>query len=125
MSKTIRVRDEDAHRIELISELTGLPNAEAAHYLFEPVSDLRTEMYHARRALERYLIYSEPEIENRDDITDALLRQASLNNAGEMLPATHGDRDPVTLEDVLEGFDVEPEELPETDGSPFDSHADP
>jgi len=97
MSQTIRVRDEDAELIETVCSITGLNKPEAAHFLFrKPVTGNEDQLrYYAERALERYLVQFHPQVQDREDITDALRSEASLNNAEELLSVSvQGPGDP-------------------------------
>ena len=97
MSKTIRVRDEDAERIETISQKTGLNKPESAHFLFcvgyrelEPGTDEQCLDCLARsidRDMERYVeaMYSDLD---RENITQPMLDQITFDSAEPLLVAS-------------------------------------
>lgn len=101
MSKTIRVRDEDAERIETISQKTGLNKPESAHYLFyvgyrmlEPHGTdeqcLDCLAQGIDRDMERYVeaMYSGLD---REDIAQPMLDQITFDSAEPLLIASlHG-----------------------------------
>lgn len=98
MSKTIRVRDEDAERIETISQKTGLNKPESAHFLFcigyrslEPHGEdqqcLDCLEQSIDTATERYIeaMYSGLD---REDIAQPMLNQTTFDSAEPLLVAS-------------------------------------
>jgi hypothetical protein len=82
MSRTIRVRDEDADRVDTVCDLTGLSKAEASHYLFRVPHETDSQVeYYTQRALEQYLVALHPDVESRGDITEALLNETTIDSA--------------------------------------------
>jgi hypothetical protein len=95
MSKTIRVRDEDAERIETISQKTGLNKPESAHFLFcigyrslehdnQCLDCLERSI---DTAIERYIeaMYSDLD---REDIAQPMLSQTTFDSAEPLLVAS-------------------------------------
>lgn len=91
MSKTIRVRDEDAERIETISQKTGLNKPESAHFLFcigyRMLETNGSMEYSIDRDMKRYVeaMYSDLD---RENITQPMLDQITFDSAEPLLVAS-------------------------------------
>lgn len=72
----------------MICDMTGLPQSEAAHYLFASEYTPKRDDYHAEMALREYIANFGPGSKDEMEIAEAVLDEVSLNSADELLSVT-------------------------------------
>ena len=89
MSKTVRVRDEDADRIQVVRDLTGLSTAEAVHYLFRSRVVGDKDLYENVRAnvVQKASLHPEWDPDNPDK-NQLLVDQVEFDSAETLLNGT-------------------------------------
>jgi hypothetical protein len=89
MSKTVRVRDEDADRIQVVRDLTGLSTAEAVHYLFRVRVTSDQDLYEDVRANVARKASLHPEWDpDNPDKNQLLVNQVEFDSAETLLNDT-------------------------------------